>query len=113
MVLEEVSVTRLQNQVAEVAIGVHGRVEGWSTESQHEEEDAEGEHIRRQSLTWHFLSLVQLWSHVDRRAHLHIDITIDRLGEAKVTKLEGTIVSDEDILQLYVQVCVACLVVKR
>lgn len=57
--------------------------------------------------------MVELWSHVHGRPHLPIDVTIERSREAKVTKLQGAIVSDEDILQFYVEVCVTCLIVQR
>lgn len=37
MVLEELCVSRLQNQVTEVAVSANSRVEWWCTERQHEE----------------------------------------------------------------------------
>lgn len=87
MVLKEVRIPWLEDQVAEVAIGVDRRVERRSTEGQHEEENAEREDIGGLCLAWHFRCLVYLGGHVHRRAHLLVDVAGQRCSKAKIAKL--------------------------
>lgn len=54
-----------------------------------------------------------LGGHVGRGAHLLAHIPIKRCCEAKVAKLERPIVCDQDILQFYVHMRKATLMVQR
>jgi len=76
MELEEVLAIRPLLEEAEEPVGHFCRVEGWSTESQHEEQNSKREDVRCKRSAGQVLGFVDLWSHVDLGAHLLRDHAI-------------------------------------
>ena len=88
MEFEKIAVSRLDHQETKVWISVHGGEEWWRSECKYKEQDAEREDVSRLRLARHLSGLVDLGSHVDRRAHLLSHEAIEWLRETEVTEFE-------------------------
>ena len=66
MILEEVCVSRLHCQIVEVNVSFDCGSEWWSSKSQDEEKNTQGEHVCGLGPTRYRRILMDFWSHVNR-----------------------------------------------